>query len=70
MPTRLKAVPVGGEVCPAGAETKARGVIEARIGRPLSDEEWRGFRASLLAFGTILRTWDQKRLEPAELGNV
>ena len=42
-------------------ERKARVELAARLGRPLTDQEWTAVRTKLLAFVEILRGWDQRR---------
>jgi hypothetical protein len=42
-------------------ERKARVELDARLGRPHTDQEWAAVRRKLLAFFEILQEWDQRR---------
>ena len=41
-------------------ERKARVELAARLGSPLTDQEWSAVRRNLLSFVEILREWDQR----------
>ncbi len=43
----------------ATAEERARSCLEECMGRPLSDEEWRLYRARLLAYVRLLQSWER-----------
>jgi len=42
-------------------EWAARGAIQSRVGRSLTDPEWQQARSGLLAFESVLRNWQRKR---------
>lgn len=54
---------------PNRLEAAARGAIELRADRPLTEAEWSAARARLLDFGAILRTWEPTTTAPRR-GNV
>jgi len=45
---------------PPTVEAAARAALEERLGRPLSDAEWRLYTARLLNYIKILQSWETK----------
>jgi hypothetical protein len=41
-------------------EERARRVIEDRLGRRLSDQEWAAYRSRLVAFFQLLGSWEKR----------
>lgn len=52
----------------ANREAAARSTIEARLGRDVSDQEWALWRARLLAYVKLLKTWDERLGSNDDLG--
>jgi hypothetical protein len=52
-------------------ENAARRALAAQVGKNLTDEEWERFRARLLEFAVIVRTWERRaRAKPSRADNV
>jgi hypothetical protein len=44
----------------ANREATARAALSVRMGRDVSDAEWTVYRARLLAYVRLLKTWEDK----------
>jgi hypothetical protein len=44
----------------ANREAIARTTLAVRMGRDVSDAEWTVYRARLLAYARLLKTWEEK----------
>jgi hypothetical protein len=46
------------------AEEQARRVMEDRLGRRLSDQEWQSYRSRLVSFFQLLASWEVRPSSP------
>ena len=49
---------------PATAEEAARAAMDERNGKPLTDQEWTTYKARLLAYVRLLKSWERKEFSP------